>query len=277
MVEPSRQAVKAIPPLAELTYRFDGLKGIGGIGGASRFGRWSFGVFRTHLRHEVDFPWILSYPCKKTYQVVPGPEARAAPRAVGGSATEDGCKIHSSLLAQYSAVQIMETTPSTKQQLLIAATSLLARENPSAVTLRAAGNKVGASRTAPYRRFKDKRDRLEAVARNSFNEVSEILADATRRTNSPFAALRTRGPRVLRSHPSKPAAASAALRKQRARRAPSRGAARIRIGQGSGPRRPESRRASRWRSDGNIRADLRHDPWARGAGAAGGPENRIGP
>ena len=84
----------------------------------------------------------------------------------------------------------METTPSTKQQLLIAATSLLARENPSAVTLRAAGNKVGASRTAPYRRFKDKRDRLEAVARNSFNEVSEILADATRRTNSPFAALR---------------------------------------------------------------------------------------
>ena len=84
----------------------------------------------------------------------------------------------------------METTLSTKQQLLIAATSLLDQGGPGAVTLRAVGDKVGVSQTAPYRHFKDKRDLLEAVARESFNEVSEILDGATRRANSPLGALR---------------------------------------------------------------------------------------
>lgn len=84
----------------------------------------------------------------------------------------------------------METSLSTKQQLLIAATSLIDQGGPGAVTLRAVGDKIGVSQTAPYRHFKDKRNLLEAVARESFNEVSEILGAATRRANSPLAALR---------------------------------------------------------------------------------------
>jgi AcrR family transcriptional regulator len=58
------------------------------------------------------------------------------------------------------------------------------------VTLRAVGDKIGVSQTAPYRHFKDKRDLLEAVARVSFNEVSEILGNATRQADSPLAAFR---------------------------------------------------------------------------------------
>ena len=84
----------------------------------------------------------------------------------------------------------METTLSTKQQLLIAATDLLDQGGPGAVTLRAVGDKIGVSQTAPYRHFKDKRDLLEAIARETFNEVSEILANAIRRANSPLGALR---------------------------------------------------------------------------------------
>ena len=58
------------------------------------------------------------------------------------------------------------------------------------MTLRAVGDKVGVSQTAPYRHFRDKRDLLEAIARESFNEVSEILRKALRKTNSPLGALR---------------------------------------------------------------------------------------
>ncbi len=83
----------------------------------------------------------------------------------------------------------METTLSTKQQLLNAATNLRDQGGPNAVTLRAVGEKIGVSQTAPYRHFKDKRDLLEAIARESFNEGSEILGTAMRRANSPLGAL----------------------------------------------------------------------------------------
>jgi AcrR family transcriptional regulator len=83
----------------------------------------------------------------------------------------------------------METTLSTKEQLLVAATNLLDKGGPSAVTLRAVGDAIGVSQTAPYRHFKDKRDLLEAVARESFREISEILEGAMRRANSPLEAL----------------------------------------------------------------------------------------
>ena len=83
----------------------------------------------------------------------------------------------------------METTISTKEQLLVAATNLLDKGGPSAVTLRAVGEAIGVSQTAPYRHFRDKRDLLEAVARESFREVSEILEGAMSRANSPLEAL----------------------------------------------------------------------------------------
>ena len=83
----------------------------------------------------------------------------------------------------------METTLTTKEQLLLAATALLDKGGPSAVTLRAVGDAIGVSQTAPYRHFRDKRDLLEAVARESFREVSEILEDATSCASSPLDAL----------------------------------------------------------------------------------------
>lgn len=83
----------------------------------------------------------------------------------------------------------METTISTKEQLLVAATNLLDKGGPSAVTLRAVGEAIGVSQTAAYRHFRDKRDLLEAVARESFREVSEILEGAMSRANSPLEAL----------------------------------------------------------------------------------------
>ncbi len=58
------------------------------------------------------------------------------------------------------------------------------------MTLRAVGDKVGVSQTAPYRHFKDKHDLLEVIARETFGEVSEFLRDAVRKANSPLGALR---------------------------------------------------------------------------------------
>ena len=83
----------------------------------------------------------------------------------------------------------MEINLSTKEQLVIAATSLLGKGGPGAVTLRAVGDAIGVSQTAPYRHFKDKRDLMEAVARGSFRQVSEILEEAVRSANSPLEAL----------------------------------------------------------------------------------------
>ena len=83
----------------------------------------------------------------------------------------------------------METNRSTKEQLLIAATSLLDKGGPAAVTLRAVGDAIGVSQTAPNRHFRDKRDLLESVARETFREVSEILEGAMRRASSPLEAL----------------------------------------------------------------------------------------
>ena len=57
------------------------------------------------------------------------------------------------------------------------------------MTLRAVGEAIGVSQTAAYRHFRDKRDLLEAVARESFREVSEILEGAMSRANSPLEAL----------------------------------------------------------------------------------------
>ncbi len=83
----------------------------------------------------------------------------------------------------------MEATLSTKEQLLAAATGLLDKGGPGAVTLRAVGDAIGVSQTAPYRHFRDKRDLLEAVARQTFSEVTEILEGAMRHANSPLDAL----------------------------------------------------------------------------------------
>ena len=78
---------------------------------------------------------------------------------------------------------------STKEQLVVAATSLLDKGGPGAVTLRAVGDAIGVSQTAPYRHFKDKRDLMEAVARESFRQVGEILEEAMRSAKSPMQAL----------------------------------------------------------------------------------------
>ncbi len=83
----------------------------------------------------------------------------------------------------------MEMNLSTKEQLVVAATNLLDKGGPGAVTLRAVGDAIGMSQSAPYRHFKDKRDLMEAVARESFRQVAEILEKAMRSAGSPLQAL----------------------------------------------------------------------------------------
>jgi len=87
------------------------------------------------------------------------------------------------------SLSTMESALSTKEQLLTAATSLLDKGGPAAVTLRAVGDAIGMSQTAPYRHFRDKHDLLGAVARESLREVSEVLEGAMRRANSPLEAI----------------------------------------------------------------------------------------
>jgi AcrR family transcriptional regulator len=83
----------------------------------------------------------------------------------------------------------MDTNLSTKEQLVVAATELLDKGGPGAVTLRAVGDAIGVSQTAPYRHFKDRRSLMEAVARESFRQVAEVLEGAMRSANSPLDAV----------------------------------------------------------------------------------------
>ncbi|WP_067975884.1 TetR/AcrR family transcriptional regulator [Nocardiopsis trehalosi] len=70
----------------------------------------------------------------------------------------------------------------TRERLIAAAAELLGEGGPDAVTLRGVGERVGVSRTAPYRHFRDKGDLLAAVAAADFamlnGTTAAILAEA---------------------------------------------------------------------------------------------------
>ncbi|GAA3731642.1 TetR/AcrR family transcriptional regulator [Spinactinospora alkalitolerans] len=66
----------------------------------------------------------------------------------------------------------------TRARLMAAASELLAQGGADAVTLRAVGERVGVSRTAPYRHFRDKEDLLSAVAAQGFERLHRDIAAA---------------------------------------------------------------------------------------------------
>ena len=73
----------------------------------------------------------------------------------------------------------MEDRPvSTRTALLAAASELLTRGGPDAVTLRDVGAMSGVSRTAPYRHFRDKDDLLSAVAAENLVFIGNAMREA---------------------------------------------------------------------------------------------------
>ena len=80
----------------------------------------------------------------------------------------------------------MHMNLSTKEQLLVAAADLVDKGGPDGVTLRAVGDAIGVSQTTPYRHFKDKRDLMEALARETFRQGSEVLEEAMRSAIRPL-------------------------------------------------------------------------------------------
>ncbi|MGI5122187.1 TetR/AcrR family transcriptional regulator [Marinactinospora thermotolerans] len=82
----------------------------------------------------------------------------------------------------------------TRDRLVEAAWDLVAEGGPEAVTLRAVGERVGVSRTAPYRHFRDKSDLLAAVAARGFEllraETAQVMAGRDGSLDSIASALR---------------------------------------------------------------------------------------
>ncbi|MFC4564235.1 TetR/AcrR family transcriptional regulator [Nocardiopsis mangrovi] len=70
------------------------------------------------------------------------------------------------------------TAGDTRGRLIAAASELLGEGGPDAVTLRGVGDRVGVSRTAPYRHFKDKSDLLTAVAVAEVGGMSDDMGAA---------------------------------------------------------------------------------------------------
>jgi AcrR family transcriptional regulator len=65
-----------------------------------------------------------------------------------------------------------------RRALIRAAVETIDRDGVDAMTLRAVGETLGVSRTAPYRHFKDKAALLAAVAAEGFRTLSAQLAEA---------------------------------------------------------------------------------------------------
>lgn len=65
-----------------------------------------------------------------------------------------------------------------RRALLKAAVTILERDGPSALSLRAVAREAGVSPAAPYHHFKDKSELLNAVAMEGFARMKTILAEA---------------------------------------------------------------------------------------------------
>jgi AcrR family transcriptional regulator len=65
-----------------------------------------------------------------------------------------------------------------RRALLRAAVTILEREGPSALSLRAVAREAGVSPAAPYHHFKDKGELLDAVAMEGFTRLKSALAEA---------------------------------------------------------------------------------------------------
>jgi AcrR family transcriptional regulator len=65
-----------------------------------------------------------------------------------------------------------------RRALLRAAVTIIEREGPSALSLRAVAREAGVSPAAPYHHFKDKAELLDAVAQEGFSRLKTALAEA---------------------------------------------------------------------------------------------------
>lgn len=102
-----------------------------------------------------------------------------------------GTIIHQfSIAAAYSTGKIMSEDDPTKkpyhhgglrEALLATARTMIAEEGIESVTMRGLSQRVGVSRTAPYRHFEDKSSLLAAVAQQGFEQLNENLRQT--RTN----------------------------------------------------------------------------------------------
>src|SRR5215218_5303559 len=72
-----------------------------------------------------------------------------------------------------------------RRALVDAARTLLEREGPSALSLRAVAREAGVSPAAPYHHFKDKSELLDAVAQQGWELLNEFLVQARARAASP--------------------------------------------------------------------------------------------
>ncbi|MEM7331862.1 MAG: TetR/AcrR family transcriptional regulator [Chloroflexota bacterium] len=64
-----------------------------------------------------------------------------------------------------------------RKALLEAATEMISEDGVDSVTIRALAQRVGVSRTAPYRHFKDKDELLTAVAIEGYERLAATMAD----------------------------------------------------------------------------------------------------
>ena len=80
-----------------------------------------------------------------------------------------------------------------RRALIDAASRLLEAEGPSALSLRAVAREAGVSPAAPYHHFKDKGERLEAVAHEGWTLLDEALAKAKAAAPSPQEAMNDLG------------------------------------------------------------------------------------
>lgn len=65
-----------------------------------------------------------------------------------------------------------------RRALLTAAETVLERDGPTALSLRAVAREAGVSPAAPYHHFKDKRELLNAIAREGFSRIRSAMAGA---------------------------------------------------------------------------------------------------
>lgn len=66
---------------------------------------------------------------------------------------------------------------SLRESLIEEATLMIQQKGVASVTLRALGQNLGVSRTAPYRHFEDKNDLLCAVAQRGFDQFRKVLCE----------------------------------------------------------------------------------------------------
>lgn len=73
-----------------------------------------------------------------------------------------------------------------RNALLDAAISLIKKQGPNALSLRAVAKQAGVSHTAPYRHFEDKHALLEAIALEGFRNLTQAMHETANQFSDPI-------------------------------------------------------------------------------------------